>query len=229
MAKNAQGEEIVVPTPELNEDGTPKTPIEGDKGGDAEFEKELRELESGQQAPKPQRTELEKATFTAKSTLKRIKELGGDPTALLGETPPVEKPIETDTSQFVTKTDLARQEAQKLARSPGEVKLIMWWVENKGMSVQDAHYMANKGRILKTVGEITRAKDAVPSNDGGGPGQVTPINKDDAPILPELDRQRLVQSGMTYDPSKKAWIGKKIQQRWDSQSKSWVTERIPQK
>lgn len=214
-----------------------KKPVEGNEDAsddDADFEEELKALESNgegsQESKKPQRTELEKATFTAKSTLKRIKELGGDPNEVLEEEGIVRKPADRsadiDTSNFVTKTDLAEQEARKLTKTPGEFKLVMWWVKNKGMSVTDAHYMANKGKILRSVGEISRGRSVVPADAGGGAGGAQRLDKDDAPDLPELDKRRVASAGMVYDASKKAYVGKKVQLRWDGASKTWVSEAV---
>lgn len=222
-------EELPTPPSEENKKEDKKLPVEevDDTLEDTDFDKTLEDLEKDKPAPKPSRTELEKATFTAKSTLKRIKELGGDPASLLEEErepKPEEKPP-VDTSQFVTKNDLARTEAQKIARSPSELKLIMWYVENKGMSVDDAHFLANKNRIKKITGEIKRATEAVPSNGGGGPGQRTP-EKTDAPDLPDADKRRLIASGMAFDPAKKAYVGKKTQLRYDDKTKAWVNERL---
>jgi hypothetical protein len=211
-----------------------KSPIEGGEGSpeDTDFDKDLEALESGDEpapAPKPKKSELEKAVATGKSIAKRIKALGGDPTEVISDVeidePTKPAKADVDTSQFITKLDFARQEAQKLARSPSELKVIMWWVENKGMSVEDAHLLANKGRIKKIVGEVSRANAAVPSNGAGGAGQ-RPEDKTDAPTLPDADRRRLEASGMKYDPAKKAYVGKKVQHRYDEKSKNWVTEKI---
>ncbi len=207
--------------------------IETPNPEDTDFDKELEALENGSEqspAPKPAKTELEKAVMTGKSIAKRIKSLGGDPTELISDviddTPPT-KPerTEVDTSQFVTKLDLAEQEAQKIAKSPSELKLIMWWVKNKGMSVEDAHLLANKGKLKKVFSEVDRTRTTVPANPGGGAGQ-RPADNSNAPALPDSDRRRLEQSGMVYDPAKKAYVGKKVQHRYDEVSKQWITEKI---
>lgn len=198
---------------------------------DADLEKELADLEagkSGQPAAQPGRSELERATFTAKSTLKRIKELGGDPADLLkDEIPPTAAPERhpVDTSNFVTKKDLAEADAKKLAKSPSELKLIMWWVENRGMSVEDAHFMANKNRIKKVIGEVDRSNSAIPASPGAGAGG-RGADKPEVPDLPESEKRRLLASGMIYDPAKMAYVGKKVQHKYDPKTKGWVTERI---
>ena len=200
---------------------------------DPDFDKELADLEAngGQPAPapaKPGKTpeqELEQAKFTAKSVAKRIRELGGDPAAAIADesAPPAPAPI--DTSRFVTHDDLAAQEARKLARSEGEYKVIMWHVKNKGLSVEDAHLLANKSRIKTTLSEITRTKSAVPSRGGAGPGQA-PIVDTDEPVMPDQKTlDRLAQSGMKYDPAQKAFVGKVSALSW-VKGRGWVTGRV---
>lgn len=206
--------------PELNEDGTVKS------AEDIEIEKELAKKET-EVIAKPQRTALEKAEFNAKSNLKRYEELGGNPADLLGgekEPKEAEKPS-LDTSNFVTKTDLLRGEAEKLARTPTEAKLIMWYVENKGLTISEAHLLANKGRISKLDSEINRSRTAIPSNIGGGAGQRS-ADTIDAPELAPEEKRSLLAAGMVYDASKKAYVGKKIQHRFDETSKQWMTEKI---
>lgn len=217
------------PTPELNEDGTPKVSVETPKGSeDIDFDKELQDLETGIPATPPakvQRTELEKAEFTAKSTLKRIKELGGDPAKILADegTPPAPAPEpSSDTGEFVTKLDLAQEKAEKIAKSPAEVKVIMWWVKNKGMSVEDAHHMANKGRIKKLASEITRANTTVHSNGGGGAGQRTPETKTQK--MSESQEQKLQAAGLVFDQATNSYAGKKTRVRHDGAK--WVSERL---
>lgn len=234
MAQNEDNKETQTPGDGNSPDngGGDKDPKDPEPT-DEELEKELEILE-GQHPnhaakPRDERSELEKATYTAKSTIKRIKELGGDPSSLLGEEPapkpPVSTQTEVDTSQFVTKKDMARAEAAKLAKSPAELKLIMWHVENRGMSVEDAHFLANKNRIRRTLSEVGRGENLIPAAAGAGAGQ-RPEEKADAPELPAGEKQRLLASDMVYDPAKKAYVGKKVQHRFDSASKQWVTERI---
>ena len=102
----------------------------------------------------------------------------------------------------------------------------MWWVENKGMSVADAHFMANKGKIQRAIGEVTRTNTTVPANPGGGAGQRPADTNNNAPALPDADLRRVQQSGMIYDPTKKAYVGKKMQLRYDEKAKDWVNEKI---
>ena len=209
--------------------------VETPDSEDADFEKELEALENGGDntpapAPKSTKSDLEKAIMTGKSIAKRIKTLGGDPAELISDVDadPVPAPAERhdmDTSQFMTKLDFARQEASKLAKSPSELNLIMWWVKNKGMSVDDAHFMANKGKLKKVMSEVNRTQTTVTAKPGGGAGQ-RPADATGAPELSRVDLLRIQQSGMIYDPAKKAYVGKKVQLRYDDKLKDWVSEKI---
>lgn len=214
----------------------PPTPPVGDSGdgsGDTDFEKELENLENNGGKPpispdNAAKDELKQAIFTGKSIVKRIKGLGGDARSIMSDdeqpdsTPPV--PPVIDTSRFVTKLDLARADAAKLAKSDAELKVIMWRVEHQGMSVEDAHFLANKGKISKTLSEINRTKAAVPGT-GGGPGE-RQADEGKVPPLTELQRKQIERSDMKFDPTKKAYVGKKVQLRYDDTAKDWVVERL---
>lgn len=234
--KPGEAPEVIppVPTPEFNEDGSPKTPVEVNKGAeDIDFKKELENLEAGgtppATPPKPARTELEKAEFTAKSTLKRIKELGGDPAKLIAEELPSPTPSVAPAPEVLvadeekaTKLADARVKAKTLAKSDAEINVIMWWVENKGMSVEDAHYMANKKKVATVAKEVARAETTVPSNGGGGAGQRPPEIKTNK--MNEKNEQRLALAGMTYDQPTNSYVGKKTRVRHNGTT--WVSERI---
>lgn len=219
MALDKDGKEIV----ETAADEAAKT--------DAELEAELAELEANKgnaapAAPAPERTELEKATFNLKSNLKRVKDLGGDPATILGEEIPAKtEPQTLDTSEFVTKKDLLKTEAERVAKSPAELKLILWYVNNKGMSVEDAHFMANKNRIKKTLGEVGRSEGLVHAAPGAGAGN-RPAEKPEVPDLPQSEKSRLLAAGMIYDPAKMAYVGKKVQHKYDPVSKTWTTVKL---
>lgn len=231
--QNEDKNKVAAPAPNSQEPNAPadKRPVGATPSDDdAEFENELKALNGTIVTPpaRQERSEVDKATFSFKSQAKRLKELGVDPSTLIEDGAPAapepQVPPAVDTSNFVTKIDLAKTEASKLAKSPGELSVIMWWVTNKGMTVEDAHYMANKGKIQKKIGEVNRANSAVPSN-GGGAGQAA-AHVTDAPEISEADKKRLAASGMIYDPAKKAYVGKKMQYRFDDKTKVWVTERI---
>ena len=218
-----------VPSPGTNGEVPPTPPVEGAPAEptDIDFEKELQDLEKNTPpAPEDPDKELKKATFSFKSTAKRIKDLGGDPSTLLDDgAAPSPAPVASD-DKPITQRDLtlrdARAEASNLAKSPGEVKLIMWYVEKKGLSVKDAHFLANKGKIAKASSEIDRANAATPSNGATAAGQKPPEVK--TPKMNEAQENRLKLAGMVYDPATSSYTGKRT--RVIHNGTTWVHERL---
>ena len=225
MDKTNKGEEVKVEIP-------PVTPPQNVQ--DVDFDKELENLENNgapvQPAPKrkTKEEELDQAMHTIKHASKRVKELGGDPSIAIGEEGTPEPTRDIDTSQFVTRQDLASSEARKLARSEGEYKVMMWYITNKGMSVDDAHLLANKNRVKTALSEITRSKEAVPSLGGGGAGQDRPIETE-VPDLPPESLQRIKMANMAWNAEQKAYVGKKSMLKFNPISKQWETSLIKAK
>jgi len=200
----------------VEEEESEESPSEEEETQPEEDPKEEEEDYHVPKEDKPKRTEKEKAEFTLKSVAKRYKDLGGNPADLVtettGETP-------SDTTQFVTKRDFAQTEARKVARSETELSAIMAWVD-KGMSVEDAHLLANKGRIKSTFSEMDRAN--VKANEATGAGQKKP-----APRAPKPSQTQLMQwrrAGMTYDPAKGTAAGKFTEEFWDGSQ--WASRKI---
>ncbi len=162
---------------------------------------------------KPKRTEKEKAEFALKSVASRVEELGGDPSKLIGETK------KEDTSQFVTKRDFAEAEVRKLARSEKEVTAIMAWVD-KGLTVEDAHLIANKKRVKTAFAEIERGNVAM--KEATGAGQKKPVVNSPAPTETQLMQWRTAK--MVYDPVTKVAKGKFTEEYFDG--KDWVSRKI---
>ena len=158
---------------------------------------------------KPKRTEKEKAEFTLKSVVNRYKELGGDPATVLGE---------KEETQYVTKRDFVLSEARKIARSDKEVEAIMAWVD-KGLSVEDAHLLANKDRVKATFSEMERGNVRV--REATGAGQKKP-----APRAPKPSDTQLMQwrrAGMVYSSEKGLAEGKFTEEYWDGTR--WASRR----
>jgi hypothetical protein len=194
------------------------------KSQDIDFKKEAEELEK-KTPPKTKRTPQEEIKYNLSKMVERAKEAGIDPAEILGAKKEEEK-LEAETSEFATKRDLAEIEVNKLASSQDEKRVIMWWIDNKGLSVEDAHYMANKGRVKTAMDEIIRSKNKPPMGAGESSGQ-----KDKTIVAPELPREqhnvmvrrgfKLVKPGL--------YQAKYTQSRFDAESKTWVSEKISQK
>lgn len=204
---------------------------------DIDFEKELTDLEGGR-APEgvpPQRTELEKAERGVFFAAKRLKELGGDPSKVIkpaDETPTPTPTPRTDRQEdldprYVSKDDIAEQEAQTLSRTDAERKVIMWHykhsIQKTGSvkaDIENAFYIANKGRIRRSIDEMRRTQDVRP-NPGSGPGRRPSV----VPRVPQLssgDQSTLRRRGFKPNADG-SWEAKRYVMRF-SPGKGWVTE-----
>ena len=206
--KEGETPEDTEPTPENQEENTEEVveePIEEPKP-EIDFKKELELLEK-----KPQRSELEKALYTRQQIDKRIQELGG-------------KPLESkkDEEEYVTKKDLAKLEAKALAKSDEELNLIMWWMENKGLTAEDAYFMANKGRLKQTFEEIKRA-NVKPVSRGTGAGQRPALKE--VPALPPETQKVLERRGFKFNSQTKEWEAKFNKMRFDKIKNAWIMEK----
>lgn len=196
---------------------TPETPVEEPTptGEDIDYTKELEALE---ETKKPQFSPQERATFNLQKAAEKAKELGIDPASTLG----IEGSPE---AEYVTKKDLAlrdaKVEARRLSRSDGEFNLIMWYVENRGFSVDEAHLLANKGKLKRSVEEIARANEARP-NQGSGAGERVPQKKETR--QPAETEARLAQRGLKWNPKTGTYQGQFTEEYFDGSS--WKSRKI---
>lgn len=190
-----------------------------EKEEDIDYDKELETLE---ETKKPHRTEKEKAIFTAKKIVERLEELEVDPSEIFGKKKAKKEEEEQPerTSNDIESRIEARLEAKRLARSDSEAKLILWYIENKGLSVEDAHILANKGRVKSFVEEQKRAK--VVPEQGGGAGQKSDHAK--KPELPQNEQTELLRQGFKKMPDG-SFEGKKIRVSYDPSKKEFVISR----
>ena len=211
-----------------------KEGAEGDEK-DIDYKKELEDLEG-----KKPRSELDKAKFSAKSTLKRIAELGGDVNEVLGDFVPKKKVEDDDKEEdkFATKDEfnsLVRNQviahARTLVGSEDELKLVLWHLDNSivktGNTVEDlenAHILANRGKIKRTMQEIARANGAKDGSHGpSGAGQRTFDKK--MPDMPQATQNILRQRGFTPNPKTGEWEAKFTKVVYNDEKKSWDTVR----
>lgn len=191
------------------------------KSQDIDFKKEADRLEALKKTEEDKKkSELEKAKYTLKSVAERVKQLGGDPDEVFKPKADIER------TDFVTKKDLEliefRTQARQLSASDDEFKVIMWYVENKGLSVEDAHLVANKGKIKSAFDEITRAGNNKPrTGDGESSGQKPPappkrMSKD--------DEAKLARDGFKFNSKSGTYQAKFNEVWWDGSD--WQTRRI---
>lgn len=187
---------------------------------DIDFKKVAADLESQTPPKKSKYSPEEKVKRSLTFIADQAKELGVDPKEVLGIKD--EESEEVDLSNFVTKTDLEQQKARSLAKSDDEFKVMNWWMVNKGLNAEDAHFMANKPRLQSTFAEIVRGSVKAPAGDGESSGQKPKIV-----VAPDRhpSHQTLLNRG--YRQVKQGlYQAKFYQERYDENSKTWVTEKI---
>mgnify|MGYP001592572267 CR=1 FL=1 len=179
---------------------------------DIDHEKELEKLEE-----KPKRSELEKATYTARQVLKRIEELGGNSDDLFPK-----KEVKPE-SEYITKRDLElleyKTEARKLSVSDEEFRHIMWYVEHRNLTPEEAKLLANKSKMTKVLEEIKR--NVTPPKGGAGGERVTPNT---VPEISNDEKIILLKSGYKLN-SKNEWEGRFNVRKYDPKLKQWVTSK----
>ena len=207
---------------EENKEGEGEEPIEEPKPEpiqkDTDFDKEIDELENKHS----QDEELRRALHARDSIDRRIADLGGE-----------KKPIKIEDSKespFVTKEDLAEQYASSLAKSDSERKVIMWHYRNSirkigniHEDVDNAYWLAHKGRIRKTYQELERI--ARPSQGGGGAGQKFP-SKPLIPEMPKVQQDRLKRIGFVFNPKTSEWVAKHTKYVYVPSLKGWDSVKI---
>ena len=185
---------------------------------DIDFNKELSDLEAKQ--PK---SELEKAKKALFYNAQRLQELGGDPAEVIGIKKEIvaDKPEATNDVHSEVEKEFIKRDARSLAKTDEEYKVIMWYVDNNKVSVEDAYLLAHKGRLMRTISEVQRAKGAIPSL-GGGAGR-----KVGGDIIPTHPGEEVLQRrGYKLDPKSKTWKGKFYEEYYDQATKSWKSRKL---
>ena len=185
-----------------------------------------KELDRLQRTASPARSEREKAIFTAKKLSERLQEMDIDPTEIFGAPKKPakqsweEKPEEVDVQGMETRIE-ERLEAKRLARSEDELRLMAWYMENKGLSARDAHVLANKGRVQTFLDEQKRAQVRVEqgSNASGRKKKQVKI-----PQLSQDQQQELARQGFVKQKDG-SFEGKKVRMFYDPSSREWKTAK----
>ena len=210
------------PTPEEPEAPT-TPPVEEDvaeeeapKEKDIDYAKKLADVQKTQP-----RSELEKASYTLKKTAERLTEIGGDPAEVLNIKPPTPEPQDTPDVQSVVKREFAERDARAISRNDDEYALIMWYVDNKGLSVQEAHLLANKERFQRNVTEARRANPSVATPSAG-----TKVATSAIP-MPSQERIALAEGrGLKFNPKTREFVGKHSREYWDPNEKTWKSQLL---
>ena len=178
---------------------------------DVDHKKELERLEAEK---KP--NEFEKAQRALHFNAERFKELGGDPSEVLGVKP---KEKENDLDAVVDRK-FAERDARNLSKSDDEFNLIMWYVRNRGLSVSEAHLLANKDKIIRQSSERERAN--VDISKGGGAGRK--VETQTVPSRTPEEVSILERRGMRFNPQTKTFQGKFYEEFWDGSM--WTSRKL---
>lgn len=196
---------------------------EEDTSEDVDYAAELERLENGKanDTENSSRTELDRAKKALFFNAKRIKELGGDPDEVLGKKKKDDVATGTDTEKLLDRK-FAERDAKAMARNPDELKLIMWYVDNKGLSVEQAYILANEGRLRRTITEIQRSKVKPSGPSAPGRRVVTTTVPDRSPE----EKVLLERRGLRFDPKSKTWKGKYSEEYYDPSTKRWQSRKL---
>ena len=216
--ETSEEEQEPTPTPEENPEETQPEESEGEtedkpKEEDDDHKKNLEKLEG------KGKSELEKAERALYFTAQRLKELGGDPKNILGD-----KPKKEDSPDTLIEKKFAERDARAMTKSESEYNLVMWYVNNKNLSVEDAYVVANKGKLQREIIEAKRGKvDYAPeSNNEQAPKRVVPKRNPEEVSL-------LSNRGLHYNPKTQTYQGKFTEEYYDHDSKSWKSRKLPRK
>lgn len=200
--------------------------VETSLSEDIDFKKVAEDLD--RKTPRPRRSKEDEIAFNLRKNAERAKEAGLDPRNILGfEENSYEEPRD---SQFVTKEDLAQNYAKDLASSSDEAKVIMWHYRHsiqKTGNIQDdienAHWLANKGKLKSLKEEITRSNVVPPKGAMHTASQMPRID-----LIPDLPNS--IKGGMGFRVFKFVKPGlyqaKHNQYRYDQNIREWVYEKI---
>ena len=214
---NVEEEETVTEetTPETEEETTDE---ESEESTDIDYEAELEKAKE-KDTPKEKPDEREKARKALFFNAERAKELGIDPAEVLGIKPKVEKKDETDIDSKLERK-FTERDVRGVTNSEAEYNLVMFYVD-KGLSIEDAHLLANKGKIKRAVDEAKRGNVIFGKVDNG-----TRIVTE---IVPQRSPEQvaiLARRGLKFNPKTKTYQGKYTEEYYDRESKSWKSRKL---
>lgn len=209
--EEAEAEETTLETQteetEDSEEETEETSID--------YKAELERVSQTKEKP----TELEKAKKALYFNAERLKELGGDPADVLKIKPvKTEEPDDIDSK---LERKFIERDVQALVKNEDEYNLVMHYVD-KGLTVEDAHLLANKGRVLRSVEEAKRGNVRF----GTLANEKKPIVQTVPDRSPE-EKAVLQRRGLTFNPKTKTYQGKYTEEYYDQNTKSWMSRKLP--
>ncbi len=203
---------------EIADEETEETEEESEESSqDIDYEKELAKVEGDK---KPELSEADKAKRALFFNAQRAKELGVDVEEAIGIKKPKEASKEDDVDAKLERK-FAERDAQAVAGSEAEFKLIMWYVDNRGLSVDDAYVLANKGKLQRAISEGKRSN--VTFAKAGGERKVT---KAVVPQRSPEEQQLLLNRGLKYNPKTQTYQGKFTEEYYDPTDKAWKSRNL---
>lgn len=182
---------------------------------DIDFSKELEALEA-----KPKNNELEKAEKSLHFNAQRVKELGGDPSKIIKPEQKTEQVFDPSSVEALVDGKFAEQQARTLAKTDAEFKVIMWYVRNKGLSISEAHLLANKSRIERFASEVKRSNVAI--SKGGVAGRR--VEQTQVPARSQEEVNILSRRGLKFNPKTKTYQGKIYEEYYTGSG--WASRKI---
>lgn len=183
-----------------------------------DFQKELDKVQ------KPEKSELEKAQKALHFNALRLVELGGDPADVLKLKKEDKKPAD-DVQSVVQETlqkEMAMRDARALAKNEDHLKLIMHYVENNKLSVQEAYLLSVKGTLMRSIVEAKRANVEYAKPDSGG----RKVDTVEVPERSQEETQLLERRGMRFNPKTKTYQGRFYEEYFDSNEKVWKSRKL---
>ena len=213
-------EEETVPeetTPETEEETTEESDEESEESTDIDYTAELEKAKEKETKEKPD--EREKARKALFFNAERAKELGLDPAEVLGIKPKVTKKDETDIDSKLERK-FTERDVQSITNSEAEYNLVMFYVD-KGLSIEDAHLLANKGKIKRAVDEARRGNVTFGKVDNG-----TRIVTETVPQRSPETVALLARRGLKLNPKTKTYQGTYTEEYYDKDTKSWKSRKL---
>ena len=204
------------------EETSPETKETADESDEEESEKDIDykgELEKLEKSPEKERSEAEKAARALHFNAQRARELGIDVEEALGIKKKKDEPDDVDSK---LERKFAERDAQALAKTDDELKLIMWYVDNRNLSVDDAYVLANKGKIQRAISEGKRAQVRF----AGVTGTERKAEQVSAPERSPEEQAVLQRRGMNFNAKTKTWQGKFYEEYWDGTDKMWKSRKL---
>lgn len=209
--EEAEAEETTPETQETDEESQ-----EDSEESEIDYKAELERVQKPTEKP----TELEKAKKALYFNAERLKELGGDPSEII-KPKPVVKTDEVEDIDSKLERKFIERDVQALVKNEDEYNLVMNYVD-KGLSVDDAHLLANKGKVLRSVEEAKRGNVRF----GTIANEKKPIVQTVPDRSPE-EKAVLQQRKLFFNPKTKTYQGKYTEEYYDQNTKSWISRKLP--